>query len=774
MAHTPHTWANGDVIAAAPLNQLETDLAAAADSASVAAAQAAAQAFAVQRGNHTGTQTSGTISDFTEAVQDAVASLLGAGSNVTLTYNDAANTLTVTAATTGGAGLDAEAVRDAIGVALVGVGNIAVTVNDAADTITISTTATVNSPDAQLRDRSTHTGTQPASTVTGLATVATSGAYADLTGKPATAGGTTVIAAGSLTPVPLTATTTAPIAADSFASGTALAGRTTPTGGFAWTNRTGTFTISSPGVLVPSANTDGYLATFPGGIGRCTVTAVVTPFGSGTNRSFPGLVLHYTDTSNYFYAFPITDDTAPKVQLRKVTAGVDTLLMEAPASIVSGTAVTLRVDLFGPDMTLFVNGTEIGTVTETQGVGVNTVGFRYGASGSAPISQFNSITVAPYQGTAYNWPRPIPLAANPLIPLGTSGAWDSTDLNNPNVVWDPVNARWVMYYSGYYNSGSDSGIQGMGIATADKLEGPWTKSPSNPVFTDSEAGQYNMNGGLVFWAGLWWHAYGSGGGTTISMATSPDLTTWTKRGTIITASGWEQNAVFDAFLRVRQDGATLELWYGSNVSGGNRGITYATSTDGLTWTKASTAAPYLPCPVFSDKTIFSEASVFVPSGREGQEMLVCCDVSAPSASSSRRIGQALTIDGGQTWHWRIISRNLGTTGWAANSTFDSFQMFHAGRYYLFSSGAPNAGTTLNMGIQIGLQSCDWNPSTLTLTAPGTLASGATTYQYQVVRYANGAYPARPAITVSPAGWVLYVGPVQPTDSLSGDEWVNNS
>ena len=44
--------------------------------------------------------------------------------------------------------------------------------------------ATANSTDAQLRDRSTHTGTQSASTITGLATVATTGAYADLTGKP--------------------------------------------------------------------------------------------------------------------------------------------------------------------------------------------------------------------------------------------------------------------------------------------------------------------------------------------------------------------------------------------------------------------------------------------------------------------------------------------------------------------------------------------------------------------------------------------------------------
>ena len=53
------------------------------------------------RSTHTGTQASSTISDFSEAVDDRVAALLVAGSGVTLTYNDAANTLTV-AATGGG------------------------------------------------------------------------------------------------------------------------------------------------------------------------------------------------------------------------------------------------------------------------------------------------------------------------------------------------------------------------------------------------------------------------------------------------------------------------------------------------------------------------------------------------------------------------------------------------------------------------------------------------------------------------------------------------
>jgi hypothetical protein len=59
-------------------------------------------AFLLDRANHTGTQTAATISDFSEAVDDRVASLLVAGANITLTYNDVANTLTI--ASSGGGG----------------------------------------------------------------------------------------------------------------------------------------------------------------------------------------------------------------------------------------------------------------------------------------------------------------------------------------------------------------------------------------------------------------------------------------------------------------------------------------------------------------------------------------------------------------------------------------------------------------------------------------------------------------------------------------------
>lgn len=58
----------------------------------------------LSRANHTGTQTASTISDFSEAVDDRVGALLVAGTNVTLTYNDGANSLTIDATGGGGGG----------------------------------------------------------------------------------------------------------------------------------------------------------------------------------------------------------------------------------------------------------------------------------------------------------------------------------------------------------------------------------------------------------------------------------------------------------------------------------------------------------------------------------------------------------------------------------------------------------------------------------------------------------------------------------------------
>lgn len=75
----------------------ETKLAGIAAGATVNASDAALR----DRSTHTGSQASSTISDFAEAVDDRVAALLVQGSGVTLTYDDAAGTLTVSASVGG-------------------------------------------------------------------------------------------------------------------------------------------------------------------------------------------------------------------------------------------------------------------------------------------------------------------------------------------------------------------------------------------------------------------------------------------------------------------------------------------------------------------------------------------------------------------------------------------------------------------------------------------------------------------------------------------------
>lgn len=56
------------------------------------------------RASHTGTQPSTSISDFAEAVDDRVAGLLVAGANITISYNDVGNALTISATGGGGGG----------------------------------------------------------------------------------------------------------------------------------------------------------------------------------------------------------------------------------------------------------------------------------------------------------------------------------------------------------------------------------------------------------------------------------------------------------------------------------------------------------------------------------------------------------------------------------------------------------------------------------------------------------------------------------------------
>lgn len=72
-----------------------------------------------------------------EDVQDIVGAMVAAGSNVTAAYNDAAGTLTISAAG-GAAGLTTEDVQDIVGALLTAGTNVTLNYNDASNTLTVT------------------------------------------------------------------------------------------------------------------------------------------------------------------------------------------------------------------------------------------------------------------------------------------------------------------------------------------------------------------------------------------------------------------------------------------------------------------------------------------------------------------------------------------------------------------------------------------------------------------------------------------------------------
>lgn len=194
-------------------------------------------AYLLSRTNHTGTQLASTISDLTETTQDMISTFLVAGTNVTLTYDDVANTLTI-ASTGGGGGGAVDSVNGQTGVVVLGASDVGadpagtassavaahvaasdphpqyltstegsaayapmahvgaggtahanavasgaagfMTGTDKAKLDGVASGATANSSDATLLNRANHTGTQTASTISDFNSAARAQTEAEL------------------------------------------------------------------------------------------------------------------------------------------------------------------------------------------------------------------------------------------------------------------------------------------------------------------------------------------------------------------------------------------------------------------------------------------------------------------------------------------------------------------------------------------------------------------------------------------------------------------
>jgi hypothetical protein len=191
-------------------------------------------------------------------------------------------------------------------------------------------------------------------------------------------------------------------------------------------------------------------------------------------------------------------------------------------------------------------------------------------------------------------------ASNPVLTPSTSG-WDNGLVASPSVI--KVGGAYMMYYEG---QDTTSYTWHIGLATSsDGIT--WTKSSSNPVLSPGASGNWDsfeVRYPSVHYDGstyrMWyWGRSGIDNAAMIGLATSSDGVTWTKHSSAVLGTDGYSSYIPGSVIK--SDG-TFVMWL--KTQGGD--MLRATSSDGITWSS--------PATVISDQSLKSGPSVILDDG----------------------------------------------------------------------------------------------------------------------------------------------------------------
>jgi len=250
-------------------------------------------------------------------------------------------------------------------------------------------------------------------------------------------------------------------------------------------------------------------------------------------------------------------------------------------------------------------------------------------------------------------------AGNPILPLGNPGEWDDTEAGYVHVLYD--GSMYQMWYSG----SPQQYTYRIGYATSsDGLN--WTKDTlNNPVLGLGAPGAFDDTDVWMPWVlqeadtlKMWYMGnLGTGG---IGYITSTDPAAWTRQRTtpVLTGGGsgaWD-NFIFGPV--VLHNDSLYQMWYSGRSQNNLWQTGYATSPDGVNWTKDTLNNPVLAVSAGEwDATAASVGSVIFEAGLYH----MWYDGTIGDPFSGVEIGYATSPDG-VTWTKDTLNNPIMTGG----------------------------------------------------------------------------------------------------------------
>ncbi len=302
-----------------------------------------------------------------------------------------------------------------------------------------------------------------------------------------------------------------------------------------------------------------------------------------------------------------------------------------------------------------------------------------------------SIYVSWAQGDGINWTKD---ASNPVLQIGSSGSWDDDVIADPTVLFD--GEIYKMWYSG-----SDGSNYRIGYATSEDGVN-WTKYSGNPVLNLGLSGSWDdadVERPVVLFDGLnykMWFSASDGSTNSIGYATSQDGITWTKYSgnpvmNVGTSGSWDDNDIYGP--SVIYEDHMFKMWYLGNNSS-SYAIGYATSQDGINWSK------YSGNPVLSAGSSGSWDDIFVANPSvifDGTTYKMWYE---GFGGSARIIGYASSSDGTSwTKHAENPVLSNGSSGsWDELMVISPSVLFNGGTYKIWFMGANSTAKGIGLAV----------------------------------------------------------------------------